>query len=277
MTTFSPRSQGTTSTLSNPSLLSHQLQKALGAVATERALLPGLDISLLGPRSGLSLEKMQRSLSSSEGEKTLETSHGEELLLDGVAYKSHGANKSVNFAAKTEICQVLATPQVSPGLASVRPLVLSQVMPGACKFRLESGQTKTSDGRTDLSRRLLAQQNSSRSGEQTLPLLPSTSLLLPPGHQSLLSSTGLEDRGQQQAYSVNLLSELLPHMNQEEDPHLLLNASKAPTPNQEWLSPTASEWEGEDMELNLSILPMDMMANVSDAESQVCRCQCSYF
>ena len=62
-----------------------------------------------------------------------------------------------------------------------------------------------------------------------------------------------------------MLSELLPHLHEDDDPHLLLNASKAPTPGQEWSSPTSSEWEAGGREtgadLNISIIPMDMMAS----------------
>ena len=88
---------------------------------------------ILGPRTGISLEEVrpllslliltifsqiQRSLSSNEsqdrtlGEQDVQTALDRSLANMSVANRSHGANKSVNFAAKTSICQVLATPQV---------------------------------------------------------------------------------------------------------------------------------------------------------------------
>ena len=92
---------------------------------------------ILGPRTGISLEEVrtcpscplpvlttfsqiQRSLSSNESQdRTLDeqdvhmqTALDRSLANMSVANRSHGANKSVNFAAKTSICQVLATPQV---------------------------------------------------------------------------------------------------------------------------------------------------------------------
>lgn len=64
--------------------------------------------------------QIQRSLSSNESQdRTLDdqdvhmqTALDRSLANMSVANRSHGANKSVNFAAKTSICQVLATPQV---------------------------------------------------------------------------------------------------------------------------------------------------------------------
>ena len=72
-----------------------------------------------------------------------------------------------------------------------------------------------------------------------------------------------------------MLSELLPHLHEDDDPHLLLNASKAPTPGQEWSSPTSSEWEAGGREtgadLNISIIPMDMMASeLTVGELMIC-------
>ena len=57
--------------------------------------------------------QVQSRLSSSDG---LSSSAGRQDELQAAAIdKSHGANKSVNFAEKTEICQMLSTPQVDKG------------------------------------------------------------------------------------------------------------------------------------------------------------------
>merc|ERR1719334_1506575 len=154
LTSFSPRSQGTTSTMSGGSQLHRDLQKALDScpvmLEKDKSLETSFRDDILGARTNLSIEEVQSRLSSSNG------SQEEDLALrmdTSQANKLHQTDKSVNFAEKTEICQLLATPQIKPG---------------SNKFVLEVGQTKMTDGHGDTSRKIVANQE-----DETLPFLPS--------------------------------------------------------------------------------------------------------
>ena len=254
LTSFSPRSQGTTSTMSGGSQLHRDLQKALDScpvmLEKEKTLETSFRDDILGGRTNLSIEEVQSRLSSSNG------SQEEDLVLrmdSSQANKLHQTDKSVNFAEKTEICQLLATPQIKPG---------------SNKFVLEVGQTKMTDGHGDTSRKIVANQE-----DETLPFLPSCgrgskSVL---ANRSGLSQTAIEDRKSHDCYSVSLLAELLPNLGKEEDPDLMLNTSKSVSPGQEWVSPTSSEWSlgSEAREHNTSILPADMMDGGIQSCSQI--------
>lgn len=154
-----------------------------------------------------------------------------------------------------------------------------QVKPGGSKFRTELGTTKTTDGRQELSRRLQAEQAAAGASDATLPLPAAAAALSVTTDQSILQTTAVQDRVvRAAAYTTDILDVLLPYMHDDQDPHLLLNASKAPTPV-EWTSPTSSEWEGRGevaMEvehlntfgLNTSILPMELLGK-EDWEAEV--------
>ena len=155
-----------------------------------------------------------------------------------------------------------------------------QVKPGGSKFRTVEGTTKTTDGRQELSRRLLAEQAATGASDVTLPLPAAAAAALSvTTDQSILQTTAVEDRVvRAAAYTTDILEELLPYMHDDQDPHLLLNASKAPTPV-EWTSPTSSEWEGrgeaamevehlDTFGLNNSILPMELLGK-EDWEAEV--------
>ena len=137
ITAFSPAS-GTTSThgrctllhtnhnldhLSSSGMLQHNLASALDGLSVELEAAERTDLcaSLLGPRSGLALEDVQRSLSSNGSLNMEDLAMEDQAIVEmspsannrsSAINKSIGGNKSVLFAERTEIQQLLATPQV---------------------------------------------------------------------------------------------------------------------------------------------------------------------
>ena len=189
----------------------------------ENSQMDESDLSILAPskNSAISIDEMQRSLSGSE---------------DGVGDKSaFQLDKSVSFAPRTQVVEVLSTPQVTASS-------------GGPRFVVAQGKTKPGDGRTGHVRRLNQDEKnggtngiwdvtevdeeyyeeleveSSFSHPVALPR-PLIAEMLDEHHQSCISPSG---------------------DSLDEDPHLMLNASKAPTPQRAW-SKEDSIWDVIDM------------------------------
>ena len=253
VTSFSPRSHCTTSTESGRSQLQSHLQAAFDASLSNLRNLDHhhetsyLDEKMLGPRTAFTWDEIQSQMSSSnssqEDEQTGRWSKSQ-------ASNEKVGNKSVNFADRTEICQILGTPQVKPGSG---------------QFVLAAGHTKITDGGGDL-----AEQSKVIECDKTVPFLPVTMEMSGLGSQSILSNTAIEYRKPRQDYNVSLLAELLPDLALEEEDHhhVMLNASKATSPLPPWASPTSSEWSfaGKELEVeqehNMSILPIEMLGDI---------------
>merc|ERR1719186_399075 len=105
---------------------------------------------LVASAKGLSIEEMQKSLSSSEG------SRNEVDLLEVSEVPDLPHNRSVSFAPKTKIIQDLTTPQ--PGGVKAR-------------FRIDQGNTKVKDGQAGVVRRLNHQKNDQNQEELEDPNL----------------------------------------------------------------------------------------------------------
>jgi len=238
----------------------------------------------LGGQSNLIIDEVQQSLSSED--RTLEDSLRETSGIEGqgqLAFNKSNivnitntnnsvvGNKSVNFSRTTEI-QVPATPT-------------PQLKPGGSKFRTEEGATKVNDGKTSMIQ--VKQFAKSQALEVSLPpyevmmaennhtpgariecanpmdkeeCLKLTKLVLQDLHISQL-----DGQGEEQASSA-----VGEENGEDVDPHIWLNASKAPTPGQEWTSPTASEWELSRDALNVSILPMDLLSEEISLTEKSC-------
>jgi len=303
ISTFSPRSQGgTTSTVSNGSILRNaladlededgelplgqatplQLEDPLGAEAEPLEELGKVGCQLgpsspagnfsLGGASNLVIDDVQQSLSSED--RTLEDSLTEDQLA---ANKSNiinitNTNKSVNFSHRTEI-QVPATPSplLRPG-------------GGGSKFRTEEGATKVNDGKRNGIQ--VKQFAKSQALDESLPSYeammaennhtsgPSTDCVNPKEKEQCSKLTKLLSQdlhiSQLDGQGEEQVSSALEENGGNDDPHIMLNASKAPTPGQEWTSPTASEWELSRDALNVSILPLDLLCEEISLTEKSC-------
>jgi len=168
VTIFSPVSdRGMVSTM-RPTAMKGKLDGALiefqknleaGVASGER----GDTSSLVSAMNGMSVEDMQKSLSSAEC-SIEDDDLGQLVLEDPDVQEIAVLNRSVSFAAKTRIIQDLETPQ--PGQVQAR-------------FRIDHGNTKVKDGQAGVVKRLMPKLND---------------------------------------------------VNEENDPHVDLNASKAPSP-----------------------------------------------
>jgi len=242
----------------------------LGKVGSQLGPSSPAGNSTLGGQSKLVIDEVQQSLSSED--RTLEDSLREASGIEGNKSNIINiTNRSVNFSHRTEI-QVLATPT-------------PQLKPGSSRFRTEEGATKVNDGKTN--------------GVQVKHLVDSQALeaSLPPYEEMMAENnhtpgTSIACASPKEQKECDKLTKLLFHdlhigqlgsqgeeqvssavedVGEEDDPHIMLNASKAPTPGQEWTSPTPSEWElfGRE-EPNVSILPMELLSEELSLTEKSC-------
>jgi len=292
ISTFSPRSQGgTTSTVSNASMLRNALAdlddedgelplgqatprqleeplEELGKVGSQLGPSSPVGNFSLGAPSNLIIDEVQQSLSSED--RTLEDSLTEGQLAANKSNIINITNKSVNFSSKTEI-QEPTTPS---------PLL----RPGGSKFRTVEGATKVNDGK-----RIGIQVKHFAKSETLKESLPSYEVMMADDiHNPGLNIECVNPKEKEECSKLTkLLSQDL-HIGQldsqgeeqvssaieeswgDDDPHIMLNASKAPTPDQEWTSPTPSEWELSREALNVSIMPLELLSEEISLTEKSC-------
>jgi len=217
------------------------------------------ELSILAPsKNSASIDEMQRSLSGSESgggdksalnlDKSAQQPNKSGINLDKSAQQLNKSainldksgqqlnksainlDKSVTFAPQTQVVEVLSTPQVT-------------AINGNARFLVAQGQTKPWDGRPGKSIRRLEKDDEEVETDNGLWELAEVD----------------EENVDEEYESTNIscLPPLLEAAEQScffpseesllEDPHLMLNASKAPTPQKSW--PKAdSVWDNIDME-----------------------------
>jgi len=190
------------------------------------------DISILAPsKNSASIDEMQRSLSGSEsgaGDKSATN-------LDRSAQQHNKSamnlDKSVTFAPQTQVVEVLSTPQVTANNGNAR-------------FLVAQGQTKPWDGRPGKTIRRLDKDDKEVETDD-----------------GLWELAEVDEENVDEEYESTNISCLPPPLEAAEqscffpseeslleDPHLMLNASKAPTPQKCW--PKAdSVWDNIDMDM----------------------------
>jgi len=188
------------------------------------------ELSILAPsKNSASIDEMQRSLSGSEsgaGDKSA-------VNLDKSAHhhskSAMNLDKSVTFAPQTQLVEVLSTPQVTANNGNAR-------------FLVAQGQTKPWDGRPGQPIRRLNKDDKEVETDN-----------------GLWELAEVDEENVDEDYESNNISCLPPPLEAAEqscffpseeslleDPHLMLNASKAPTPQKSW--PKAdSVWDNIDM------------------------------
>eukprot|EP00092_Neocalanus_flemingeri_P039108 GFUD01042570.1.p1 GENE.GFUD01042570.1~~GFUD01042570.1.p1 ORF type:complete len:956 (+),score=242.25 GFUD01042570.1:288-2870(+) len=219
-TPFRPCSEGAVSTM-RATVAASQLAGALSHLASQdvsrKEVLPAVpensrrnesDLSILAPskHSAMSIDDMQRSLSGSESGAG-----------DTSAFHP---DKFVSFAPRTQVVEVLSTPQVTASSSFNR-------------YQVTQGQTKEKDGQAGFSRRLDKGENNGATDdiwditeldtdEVVEEYNPASAATLP-----LVASNDMIDSAP---------SCIAPFFDvcYEEDPHLMLNASKAPSPQSVW-------------------------------------------
>eukprot|EP00092_Neocalanus_flemingeri_P016904 GFUD01018283.1.p1 GENE.GFUD01018283.1~~GFUD01018283.1.p1 ORF type:complete len:1018 (+),score=268.26 GFUD01018283.1:39-3092(+) len=252
-TPFRPCSEGAVSTMRATAAAS-QLAGALSQLAsqdvskkeavpavTEYSRMNESDLSILAPskHSAMSIDDMQRSLSGSESGAG-----------DTSAFHP---DKFVSFAPRTQVVEVLSTPQVTASSSFNR-------------YEVTQGQTKEKDGQAGISRRLDKGENNGATDdiwditeldtdEVVEEYNPASAATLP-----LVASNDLID-------SASCISPFFDSCY-EEDPHLMLNASKAPSPQSFW-SKEDSIWDkcDEDEEDEEYLDHPHFMLNASKAPS----------
>ena len=194
------------------------------------------ELSILAPRkTSASIDEMQRSLSGSEsgaGDKSA-------MHLDKSARQLNRSamnlDKSVTFAPQTQVVEVLATPQVSASNGNAR-------------FLVAQGQTKPGDGRQGQHVRRLNIDDK----EIDIDVRGDT--------DGIWEDAEVDEEHVDEEYETSNTSCLPPILEAAEqscffpseeslleDPHLMLNASKVPTPQKSW--PKAdSVWDSVDIE-----------------------------
>jgi len=226
---FSPCSEGAVSTMRATAAAS-KLAGALHKLASngmegsrhrqENGKMEEMDesnLSILAPSrsSALSIDEMQRSLSGSEsgggGDKSM-------VFLD----------KSVSFAPQTQVVEVLSTPQVAAGSGNTR-------------FLVAQGQTKDRDGQAGLARRLHKEEkNGGSEGIWDVSELDAEDVAEEYNPASAVTLPLVAGNDFDCPLPRSCISPLVD--SYYEDPHLMLNASKAPSPQSSW-SKEDSIWD----------------------------------
>jgi len=240
--TYASTMRGTVTASNLAGALSKMSEEAVstkeGGSTPENSKMDESELSILAPsrNSGISIDDMQRSLSGSES---------------GAGDRSvYQPDKSVSFAPQTQVVEVLSTPQVSASS-------------GGPRFLVAEGQTKPGDGKKGHVRRL----NKDKEGRS----------------DGIWDLTEVDEEMTEEYNASNAVTpSLVPSSNQSdispigesyyEDPHLMLNASKAPSPQKSW-SKEDSIWDAVDMEeemveefnscnaVTLPLLPRDAALN----------------
>ena len=192
--------------------MSEEAVSTKGGSTPENSKMDDSELSILAPskNSGVSIDDMQRSLSGSESGAG-----------DRSAFQ---LDKSVSFAPQTQVVEVLSTPQVSASS-------------GGTRFLVAEGQTKPGDGKKGHVRRL---NKDDKEG----------------GYDGIWDLTEVDEENEmEEEYNhsdVPTLPLVTPGRfplgdSYSEDPHLMLNASKAPSPQKSWPKED-SIWDAIDME-----------------------------
>jgi len=160
------------------------------------------DLSILAPsKNSASIEEMQRSLSGSES---------------GGCEKSAILDKSVSFAPQTQVVQVLSTPQVTATY-------------GRARFLVAQGETKQGDDKPGHVRRLNKNEKVVTDGIWDVAEVDEENT--EDGYEFTNTKTSCLPATLQ----ANDQSCFVPSNDSfHDDPHLMLNASKAPTPLKCW-------------------------------------------
>jgi len=222
---------------------SHAVTEDGQGVTPENTKIDESDLSILAPskNSGISIDEMQRSLSGSESgacDKSVlplmnKSGAGDKSVLPLMNKSAAQLDKSVTFAPETQVVQVLSTPQVSASNASSR-------------FLVAEGKTKPGDGRKGHVRRL--DKDDRKEGTNGIWDVPEVDDEYDIDEEYIAT-------GEVAEHSCFLPSE----ESFLEDPHLMLNASKAPTPLKNWPEADAA-WSDVDMNEEENVENCDLAA-----------------